>query len=117
MREYPAGSIDEVLDFAYSEDSGVNEIYLMDPTFNVGPGFKKLARSIARRRNLRQVALHTELRADLLTPEDVLLLKAAGLASAEVGLQTMNPAALKQAGRTGDPERIREASLCLKMQG
>ena len=117
MREHPVGSIDEVLDFAYSEDSGVNEIYLMDPTFNVGPGFKRLARSMAERRNLRQVALHTELRADLLTPEDVILLKAAGLVSAEVGLQTVNPAALKQAGRTGDPEKVARGVALLKEAG
>ncbi len=93
VREHPAGSIDEVLDLAYSDDSGVNEIYLMDPTFNVRPGFKRLTRSIAARRNLREIALHTELRADLLTPEDIDLLKDAGLKSAEVGLQTVNPAA------------------------
>ncbi len=117
VRYHPAGSIDEVLDFAYSEDSGVNEIYLMDPTFNVGPEFRRLARSMAEQRNLRQVALHTELRADLLTSEDVILLKAAGLESAEVGLQTVNPAALKQAGRTGDPERIARGIALLKEAG
>ena len=107
MREHPAGSIDEVLDFAYSEGSGVSEIYLMDPTFNVGPEFKKLARSMAERRNLRQVALHTELRADLLSPEDVILLKTAGLASAEVGLQSVNPEALKQCRTNRGPGKDR----------
>lgn len=117
VRQHPAGPINEVLDFAYSKDSGVKEIYLMDPTFNVGPGFKKLARSVADRRNLREIALHTELRADLLSPEDVFLLRAAGLASAEVGLQTVNPAALKQAGRTGDPERIARGVALLKEAG
>ena len=117
VREHPNGSIDEVLDFAYSDNSGVNEIYLMDPTFNARPGFKRLARSIARRRNLREIALHTELRADLLTPEDLHLLKDAGLASAEVGLQTINPVALKQAGRTGDPERIERGVALLKDAG
>jgi radical SAM superfamily enzyme YgiQ (UPF0313 family) len=117
MRKHPASSIDEVLDFAYSEGSRVSEIYLMDPTFNVGPEFKKLARSMAERRNLRQVALHTELRADLLSPEDVILLKAAGLASAEVGLQSVNPEALKKAGRTGDSERIAQGVALLKKAG
>ena len=117
VREHPARSIDEVLAFAYSEDSGVNEIYLMDPTFNMGPGFKKLARSMAGRRNPREIALHTELRADLLVPEDVILLKAAGLVSAEVGLQTVNLAALKQAGRTGDPERVARGVALLKDAG
>lgn len=117
VRRHPALSIDEVLDFAYSEGSGVSEIYLMDPTFNVGPEFKKLARSMAERRNLRQVALHTELRADLLSPEDVILLKAAGLVSAEVGLQSVNPEALKKAGRTGDPERTARGIALLKEAG
>jgi radical SAM superfamily enzyme YgiQ (UPF0313 family) len=117
VRRHPAGSIDEVLDFAYSEDSGVNEIYLMDPTFNVRPAFKTLAQSMAERRNLREIALHTELRADLLAAEDVILLKAAGLVSAEVGLQTVNPAALKPPGRTGSPEKVGRGGTLLKNAG
>jgi len=117
IRTHPPGSIEKVLDLAYSKDSGVNEIYLMDPTFNVGQGFRGLVRSMTIRRNARDVALHTELRADLLSREDVILLKDAGLRSAEVGLQTVNPLALKHAGRTGDPEHVARGVEWLKDAG
>jgi len=117
IRTHPPGSIEKVLDLAYSKDSGVNEIYLMDPTFNVGQRFRGLIRSMTVRRNASDVPLHTELRADLLSREDVILLKDAGLRSAEVGLQTVNPLALKHAGRTGDPEQVARGVEWLKDAG
>ena len=89
----------------------------MDPTFNASPHFRELLRSMATRRERKDVPLHTELRADLLTREDVLLLKDAGLVSAEVGLQTTNPAALRRAGRKGDPEKVARGVTFLKEAG
>jgi hypothetical protein len=58
--------------------------------------------------------IHTELRADFLTREDVALLRDAGLASAEVGLQTINPVALRLAGRDGDPDKTARGVELLK---
>jgi len=106
MRRHPERSVDRVLDFAYSSGSKVREIYLMDPTFNARPGFRELLSRIARRRNQHDVALHTELRGDLITREDADLLRDAGLKSAEVGLQSINPEVLRTAGRSDDPEKV-----------
>ncbi len=106
MRPHSDASIDACLRFAYATDSPVREIYLMDPSFNVRPGFRTLLRRVAELREGKDVAVHTELRADLLTDDDVRLLKEAGLKTAEIGLQSVNPTALEIAGRSTDVERV-----------
>jgi len=117
MRSHPRSSIERVLDFAYSPHSQVREIYLMDPTFNARKGLRELLRSMVRRRGRKDLALHTELRADSLTADDVRLLKDAGLASAEIGLQTTNPEALREAGRRQNPEKLARGATLLKEAG
>jgi hypothetical protein len=117
VRMHPAHSIRSVLDMAYSPESGVREIYLMDPTFNAIRGFRTLLKEFRRYRSQKDVALHTELRADLLTRSDAELLRDAGLRSAEVGLQTINRDALREAGRTGDPEKVAKGVEFLKEAG
>jgi len=117
IRFHPHPSIERVLDFAYSPDSAVREIYLMDPTFNARKGFGELLRSMARRRSRKDLVIHTELRADTLTAGDVRLLKDAGLASAEIGLQTTNPEALNEVGRTQDVEKLARGVALLKEAG
>jgi radical SAM superfamily enzyme YgiQ (UPF0313 family) len=117
LRYHPADALEKVLDFAYAPDSGVREIYLMDPTFNARKGFREILKSMSSRRKYNDLAIHTELRADLLGPEDVRLLAEAGLRSAEIGLQSLNPEALRMAGRTGDPEKIAAGVNLLKETG
>jgi radical SAM superfamily enzyme YgiQ (UPF0313 family) len=117
IRKHSEKSIQAVLDMAYRSDSPIRELYLMDPTFNAQDGYKKLLRSLIQRRSTHDVTLHTELRADLLKPDDVQLLKDAGLKSAEVGLQTTNEKTLRFAGRTGKPEQIARGVAYLKEAG
>lgn len=110
-------SIQEVLDMAYAPDSDVREIYLMDPTFNIRPGFREVLRSMIKRRTGEFPKIHTELRADLLNSDDVDLLKDAGLASAEIGLQSVNRKALRLAGRDENPDKIATGVFFLKRAG
>jgi hypothetical protein len=114
LRFHPRAAVEATLDFAYDSASTVREIYLMDPTFNARPGFRDLLRSMARRRAHKEVKLHTELRADLLSRDDATLFQDAGLASAEVGLQTIEPEALREAGRKGDPDKMARGVNFLK---
>jgi radical SAM superfamily enzyme YgiQ (UPF0313 family) len=114
VRLHPSASIEKVLDLAYARDSGVKEIYLMDPTFNAQPGFRDLLRSLASRRIQKDIRLHAELRADTLTPDDVQLFKDAGLVTAEVGLQSVNPVVLRTAGREVDPDKVARGVAWLK---
>jgi hypothetical protein len=117
VRTHPWKSLQQVLDFAYSAESGVREIYLMDPTFNARPGFRKLLKSMIARRAGDAPVLHTELRADLVSREDVELLKEAGTASVEVGLQTTNQEALRIAGREEDLGKMAQGTALLKEVG
>ncbi|MCA1960800.1 MAG: B12-binding domain-containing radical SAM protein [Desulfomonile sp.] len=117
VRSYSAGSIDAVLDFAYGSDSAVRELYLMDPTFNFAKGFRDVLRSMAARRSSKDLAVHTELRADLLDSRDVGLLCDAGLKTAEVGLQTIDKTVLAAAGRQGDPIAVAAGVTLLKNSG
>ena len=117
VRYHNEQSINRVLDMAYAQGSGVNEIYLMDPSFNGGSRFRKLVTDLARRRIDNDLKLHCELRADLLTPEDASSMQSAGLRSAEVGLQTIHPRVLALAGRSGDPQRVAAGVKHLKDQG
>jgi hypothetical protein len=117
LRLHSSASIDRVLDLAYARDSEIREIYLMDPTFNVRPGFRDLLRSLAQRRIQKDLRLHAELRADTLTEDDVRFLKDAGLVTAEVGLQSVNPMALQAAGRDVDPDKVARGVLQLKEAG
>ncbi|MGO9567994.1 MAG: B12-binding domain-containing radical SAM protein [Desulfomonilaceae bacterium] len=114
VRYHPSASVEEVLDLAYARDSGIKEIYLMDPTFNARPGFRNLLVSVTRRRDQKDLRLHAELRSDTLTRDDVRLLKEAGLVTAEVGLQSVNPAALRAAGRDVDPDKVSRGVTWLK---
>lgn len=117
VRVYPPETLTAILDWAYRQDSGIRELYLMDPTFNGRPGFREFLRSLAERRQERDIAIHTELRADILSPEDVKLFGEAGLRSAEIGLQTVNERALTMAGRNSDPEKVAQGVHLLKEAG
>ncbi|MDQ7785455.1 MAG: radical SAM protein [Desulfomonilaceae bacterium] len=117
VRGYPLSAVRQALDMAYAMDSGVREVYLMDPTFNATREFSVLLRHIISRRRAEFPRLHTELRADLLTADDVDLLSEAGLASAEIGLQTINPDALQLAGRGGSPDKTARGVELLKKAG
>ncbi len=117
VRRHPIEAVEGVLDWAYAANSGVREIYLMDPTFNAVPRFAEVLKGMAARRSSKEIAIHTELRADLLNADDVILLRDAGLKTAEVGLQTTNPVALRHAGRKGDPDRTASGVHLLKDAG
>jgi hypothetical protein len=117
VRQHPEKSVSRILDYAYSPDNGVDEIYLMDPTFNVGIRHKKLLTQMSSRRKVSDVRLHAELRADFLNRDDVSLMRDAGLVSAEVGLQTTNTAALKRAGRSQDLDAVARGVGWLKEAG
>jgi radical SAM superfamily enzyme YgiQ (UPF0313 family) len=114
VKLHPEQAVREVLDFAYAGDSAVSEIYLMDPTFNVRKGWREIIREMGRKRQWKDLSIHTELRADLLTRSDVRLLSSAGLRTAEIGLQTTNKKALHTAGRSGSPDDTARGVAMLK---
>ncbi len=110
-------NLNKLWEVLYSKESNVQEIYLMDPTFNARPGFKEILRDLSEWRKHKDIKIHSELRADMLTKEDVSLLAQAGLKSVEIGLQTVNKEALKIAGRQTDLPKTAKAAQNLKDEG
>ncbi len=81
--------------------AGVQEVYLMDPSFQATEDLAERLISFARA-NTSGLSIHAELRLESVTEETGRLYATAGLASAEVGLQSINPKALEAVGRLWD---------------
>ncbi len=78
---------------------GTREIRFIDPTFNAHPEFRTLIRALSEFRAPRPPAFFAELKADTLSAADARLLAQAGFREIEVGLQSRNPAVLRQVRR------------------
>jgi len=81
--------------------AGVRELYLMDPSFQATEDLPERLIALARA-NTAGLSIHAELRLESVTEEAGRLYAAAGLASAEVGLQSVNAKALEAVGRAWD---------------
>jgi hypothetical protein len=85
---------------------GVDEIRVIDPTFNAHPRFIQMLRVIQRANPGRRVSFFVEIRADTLTDEQAEAMRAAGVAEAEVGVQSTDPRVLRLLERPLDFGRI-----------
>ncbi|MDX9973374.1 MAG: radical SAM protein [FCB group bacterium] len=86
--------------------TGVNLVYLMDPTFNVDTKRAKEILRFLAEHNTRPVCVHTELRAEYVDDEMAALLSAANVCKLEIGLQTTNVEVLDTMERWHDLERF-----------
>ena len=116
VRPHPRRAVEDVIRWAYQPDSQVAELYLMDPSFNLSPHYRDVLRLMAQLRPARDIRGHTELRAEFLDDEDPARLSEAGVASVEIGLQSVNPKALALAGRSSRIARIARAVERLKKE-
>lgn len=96
-------------------DAGVPEVYIMDPNFQTGTDFPSRLRDIAHV-NRSSTTLHTELRLEGINEEIAGLLKEAGVASVEVGLQSTNPKALEAVHRTFNRKAFEKGAELLQKQ-
>jgi radical SAM superfamily enzyme YgiQ (UPF0313 family) len=86
----------------------VEEIYLMDPVFNLNAArTKEICRFIAEH-NQRRIPIHTEIWAEFVDDELASLMRDAGIQFLEVGLQTTNMTALATTERRLRLERFNE---------
>jgi radical SAM superfamily enzyme YgiQ (UPF0313 family) len=99
LRRYPREQAIAVVEAAAK--AGSRELYLMDPSFHATEDLPGRLVDIARA-NTSSMAIHAELRLESVTEEIGRLYAAAGLTSAEVGLQSVNPKALEAVGRSWD---------------
>ncbi len=94
---------------------GVSEIYLMDPSFQYGSQVPAMLKDFAVA-NTAAIPIHAELRLDTLTEEFGSLLKSAGVASIEAGLQSTNPKALEAVNRKMDRDGFARGAEILQKQ-
>jgi uncharacterized Fe-S cluster-containing radical SAM superfamily protein len=96
---------------------GAREIRLVDPTFNAHPQFDAVVDALARANPDRHVAFFIEVRADTLTDAQAAALAAAGVAEAEVGVQSTDPAVLRIIRRGAHTHRTLQGIGLLRQHG
>jgi radical SAM superfamily enzyme YgiQ (UPF0313 family) len=96
VRMMPRQDIYEVVEKAGK--AGVRELYLMDPSFQATEDLPERLINLAKA-NSGGLSIHAELRLESVNEEIGRLYSAAGLVSAEVGLQSTNAKALEAVGR------------------
>ncbi len=81
------------------------QLYLMDPTFNSNPNrVKAILECIVRCNN--KTVLNAEMLPDILNHEVISLSKKAGMRTVEVGIQSLNPEAIRIMKRYRNEERL-----------
>jgi radical SAM superfamily enzyme YgiQ (UPF0313 family) len=78
----------------HAADRGAREVFLLDPTLNQRKDFADLLRLLARGNPGHRFTYFGELRAEGVTEETALLLRAANFTEVEVGLQSVGPEAM-----------------------
>ncbi len=111
IRRFPRGDAELVIELAGR--AGVRELYLMDPSFQATEDLAERLVGFARA-NVAGLSLHAELRLESVTEELGRLYAAAGLVSAEVGLQSTNPKALAAVGRGWDRKAFERGAEILE---
>lgn len=85
--------------FIYAKEHNFEELFLLDPTFNIQPKFDELLDKMIKLNSEYKFRIATELRADFLSDVQIEKLKKLNLVEAEIGLQTSNPISLKAMNR------------------
>ena len=98
-------------------ERGAKEIRLVDPTFNAHPRLDEILDVMTRENSDRAIAFFVEIRADTLTDEQALRLSAAGVAEAEVGIQSTDPKVLKIIHRPLNADRVLQGIEALLRHG
>jgi radical SAM superfamily enzyme YgiQ (UPF0313 family) len=96
---------------------GAKEIRLVDPTFNAHPRFDEVLGAMTGANRDRAIAFFVEIRADTLTDDQARRLAAAGVAEAEVGIQSTDPTVLRILHRPLNAERVMRGIEALLRHG
>jgi radical SAM superfamily enzyme YgiQ (UPF0313 family) len=92
----------------------IEELYLLAPTLNRSPRTfrERLGRLAAlQERSGRLVRLFGEVRPELLTEQDIALMRRAGFLEAEIGIQSLTPGTLRHLGRGAPHDKHPEGPL------
>ncbi|MCX7787992.1 MAG: radical SAM protein [Spirochaetes bacterium] len=116
VRQFPPDRLPSL--FQLASQHRVPEIYLMDPSFNIG-GTKQLESRVQllEQANPTRIPLHTELVLERVTKDLARRMRQVGFQSVEVGLQSINQRALKAVHRPLDPARFQRGARHLQEEG
>lgn len=113
LRRFPQEQMTAIINAA--SKAGCGEIYIMDPSFQFGSDLAQRLTLIAQA-NTAGIPIHTEMRLESVTPEIGELMKAAHIAEAEVGLQSINQKALEAINRSFDKDAFSRGAEVLQQQ-
>jgi radical SAM superfamily enzyme YgiQ (UPF0313 family) len=113
IRRHPYEQILSVIRKASHE--GCSELYIMDPSFQYGQDLEQRLKDFSDA-NTAAIPLHTEMRLESMTERLASLMKSAGIASVEAGLQSINPKALEAVNRTLDKDAFVQGAELLQKQ-
>jgi hypothetical protein len=102
---------------AWAQDHQIAEAYLLDPCLNARKDLDDLLKAITRINRAHQIRLISEIRAETVTDKIADAYAAAGFTWFEIGLQSTNPAALKQMNRPTDLKAFLQGVQRLKKRG
>jgi len=85
--------------FEYARANNFDELFILDPTFNVQPNFDDLLDRMIDLNADKYFEISTELRSDFLKDEQISKLSKMNLVEAEIGLQSTNGSALSAMNR------------------
>ncbi len=102
--------------FSYIAGRGVSEVYLLDPSFD---SQNRLANTLPTLRvaNVRRIPIHTEMNLEGVDCRVSGLMREAGCASVETGLQTVNTRALTAVRRRFDPAKFLRGAEAMAKAG
>jgi radical SAM superfamily enzyme YgiQ (UPF0313 family) len=92
--------------FSWCRATKKHEMYLLDPSFEQRHDFSGFLTFLAEVNNQPHIPLFVELRLDVVDAPIAAKVKQAGIRSVEGGLQTINPIALRKAGRRVNLEKF-----------
>lgn len=113
LRRYPNEQAISIIKKA--SQVGCSELYIMDPSFQFGADLEERLAAFAEA-NTAAIPMHTEMRLDSVTEKLGSLMKSAGIASIEAGLQSINPKALEAVNRSMDKDGFVRGAEILQKQ-
>jgi radical SAM superfamily enzyme YgiQ (UPF0313 family) len=101
----------------HARERGAREVFLLDPTLNQRKDFADFLRVLAEGNPGRQMTYFGELRAEGVTEPTAALLREAGFAEVEVGLQSIEPEAMRMMDRRNNLRAFERGVRAMMKEG
>lgn len=101
----------------HGREKGVREVVLLDPTLNQGRHFDDFVRLLIRGNPERSFSYFGELRAEGITATTARLLREANFTEVEIGLQSIDPLAMKLMDRNNNLRAVEKGIAALRGEG